>query len=792
MCVLFALAQAASLPAQVVPIIELHANDPNGMPKAPYAEGTTVTVTGVATVGSGTYGSHLEIFVQDHTAGVCVFGLNDPTRVELGDSLTVTGVVKSYYGLVEVYGFPSQPLRITIHGSGFPVPQPRVLTCAEVANSFLPDGTEPNEGRLIRVDQVTYTQTGTYGGPLRDATGSCDLFIDKDTGIPHPSGILDVIGILKQYDQTSPFTSGYEVSPRFREDIISRSGPQIVRGPIETEIDPDGVTIAWETDSPATSLVKFGRTTAFELGRVGDSTLTTRHEVRLQRLRPATFYICRVISTNALGTTESKDLLFSTASSPECTGEIVVYFTKSVDPAYAERTVAHGNVDVAQRLAERINAARHSIDFCLYNITHNLVSQALVAAKNRGVSVRVITERDNLSNQIDDLVAAGIPVIDDTFGGNDGTGYMHNKFAVFDYRDTSSAADDWVWTGSYNASYAGVSSNAENVVVIQDQALAACYTAEFNEMWGGQGETPDPANARFGARKRENTPHRFVIGGRLVEQYMSPSDRTTSKIIAALNTAQSSIYFCIYSFTRYDVATAMRDKWYSIPGFKLKGVFDSGQARDASSQFANLAGTGSSPWSPRADVWIDLEAGLLHHKYATVDVYAGSSDPLVVTGSHNWTTSAETSNDENSLIIHDADIANQFLQEFAQRYRAAGGTDDLRTSVEPAVRWESSRLQGRYALTSFYPNPFNHSTRLTVSVPAQGGSASHSEKVRVAMYDVRGAQVAVLHEGPLLAGEQQLTWNGEDTAGRNVPSGVYFCVLSADGFRAVQKVSLLR
>jgi phosphatidylserine/phosphatidylglycerophosphate/cardiolipin synthase-like enzyme len=778
---------------QVVPIIDLHHNDHTGMPKAPYAEGTQVTVTGIATVGSGTYGSNLEIFVQDATAGVCVFGLNDPTRVELGDSLTVTGVVKSYYGLTEIYGFPTQPLQFTIHGSGFRVPDPLVLTCWDVANSFLADGSEPNEGRLVRINRVTYTQTGLYGGPISDGTASCDLFIDRDTGIPHPTGIFDVVGILKQYDQTSPFTSGYEVSPRYRTDIIMSSGPHLVRDATETEIEPYSVMITWETDTPASSLVRYGRTDEYELGSVGDSSLVTQHAIRLTGLEPATFYHCQVLSTNAAGTTAGRDLLFSTASPPECTGQIIVYFTKSVNAAYASTTVANGEVDVAQRLTERIQAAQYSIDFCFYNLTHALVAQALVAAKQRGVRVRVITERDNRSTQIADLVAAGIPVIDDAYGNNDGSGYMHNKFAVFDYWDKSSAADDWVWTGSYNASYAGVSSNAENVVLVQDQALAACYTAEFNEMWGRESSTPNSANARFGSRKRENTPHRFMIGGRAVEQYMSPSDRTTSKIIAALNTAEASIYFCIYSFTRSDVAAAMREKWYGVPGFKLKGVFDSSEARHAASQFGNMAGTGPYPWSPKADVWIDLEAGLLHHKYAIVDVYATASDPLVITGSHNWSSSAETINDENTLIIHDADIANQFLQEFAQRYRAAGGRDDLRTLVEPAFSNLAAAVPTKLELSLFHPNPFTQRARAAMKVLAQpGGLSPLPECASVAIYDVRGQRVATLYDGPIAAGERQLTWEGMDDRGNAVCSGIYFCVLEAGGTRVVQKVSLVK
>ena len=40
----------------------------------------------------------------------------------------------------------------------------------------------------------------------------------------------------------------------------------------------------------------------------------------------------------------------------------------------------------------------------------------------------------------------------------------------------------------------------------------------------------------------------------------------------------------------------------------------------------------------------------------------------MIAGSHNWTTAAEEDNDENTLIIHDATIANLYLQEFSLRW----------------------------------------------------------------------------------------------------------------------------
>ena len=54
----------------------------------------------------------------------------------------------------------------------------------------------------------------------------------------------------------------------------------------------------------------------------------------------------------------------------------------------------------------------------------------------------------------------------------------------------------------------------------------------------------------------------------------------------------------------------------------------------------------------------------LHHKYAIVDHASPNLDPVVITGSHNWSSSAENVNDENTVIVHDARIANLYHQEF--------------------------------------------------------------------------------------------------------------------------------
>ncbi|MDG2210014.1 MAG: phospholipase D-like domain-containing protein, partial [Flavobacteriales bacterium] len=65
-------------------------------------------------------------------------------------------------------------------------------------------------------------------------------------------------------------------------------------------------------------------------------------------------------------------------------------------------------------------------------------------------------------------------------------------------------------------------------------------------------------------------------------------------------------------------------------------------------------------------------SGQLHHKYGIIDQSEPLSDPTVVTGSHNWSTTAETTNDENTVIVHDARVANLYFQEFSGLLNAMG------------------------------------------------------------------------------------------------------------------------
>jgi len=223
-----------------------------------------------------------------------------------------------------------------------------------------------------------------------------------------------------------------------------------------------------------------------------------------------------------------------------------VYFNKSVkDPE-----LANGCVELDQKLINRIDQAGYSIDACFYHLNLPNVTTALIRAKGRVVTVRFITENENAGEyEITELKENGILVIDDSFGKNDGEGFMHNKFAIFDYRDKTSTADDWIWTGSYNLTENGTQKNANNVIEIQSNLLAQAYTQEFEEMWGSATDSPDSAKSRFHGRKADNTAHKFKFNESLVKLYFCPTDGATEKIVKAIGTADYNICFCIFAFS---------------------------------------------------------------------------------------------------------------------------------------------------------------------------------------------------------------------------------------------------
>ncbi len=97
----------------------------------------------------------------------------------------------------------------------------------------------------------------------------------------------------------------------------------------------------------------------------------------------------------------------------------------------------------------------------------------------------------------------------------------------------------------------------------------------------------------------------------------------------------------------------------------------------------------------------------------------------------------------------------------------------------------SSILPGEYSLSQNYPNPFNPETSIDFALPEAG-------KVELEIYNVLGQRVNSLVDEQMPAGYHTVTWDGTDSRGVKVASGVYFYRLSAGKFNAYRKMLLVK
>jgi phosphatidylserine/phosphatidylglycerophosphate/cardiolipin synthase-like enzyme len=438
--------------------------------------------------------------------------------------------------------------------------------------------------------------------------------------------------------------------------------------------------------------------------------------------------------------------------------QITVYFNRPVDTtlAWPAGNRAQGDRDFTQIVRDELDRARWSIDMAIYNINSTAVVEGLIDAKRRGVKVRVIGHVTNLNDagaKFSQLVAEGIPVASNPSVQQGIQPLMHDKFFVIDARPGAPAGSLPVTiTGSWNATAQQTYYDPNNLVVIGDSAVSGAYLREFEEMWGGSADTFDTVAARFGSAKSDNTDHEFTLeDGTTVELRFSPSDGTSSRIAALLSGAENFICTANLTFTYRELATTLKER--RDAGVDVRCIIDN--VDDQGSQFGFL--------QTFADVYDWQLDGLFHHKYAVIDAppVATGSDPVVVTGSHNWTFSAESYNDENALVIHSARIANQYLQEFAARYREVGGRKPflVRGDVADAKEQDTLSLQARFD-------------------PASGGvvlraGLQKNATGEIVIHDLLGRRLASFD---ITAASPFLLWS---PVGQ--PSGIYFATLVAAG-----------
>lgn len=345
-------------------------------------------------------------------------------------------------------------------------------------------------------------------------------------------------------------------------------------------------------------------------------------------------------------------------------GRVEVFFNEP-----GTRPTNEWDPDAVAVMIDLINGANSTLDFAVMGFGEPRVVAAMVAAWDRGVELRMVGDAGHIfgSSGYDALRDRQVPM---SIGNM--PHIMHNKFMVVDGR--------FVFCGTANWTESDLIMNSNNFVMMDSPAVAADFTAEFEQLYSGL----------FGNNKIElDNGRTYQLGDTEVEVWFSPNEDAMGRMREYLNAAQESVRFTIFAFTKNEVGSDMVRKqaefraqdiaegidpeaWAGL-GYadrrSVAGVIDQSQLHSNGQyhEVYRLLGAGIPIRLDGNDNTMqpgDYQAGggRLHSKTMLMDT--ASDNPVVVTGSFNWSASATQSNDEYLLVLKSPRIAKLYDNYF--------------------------------------------------------------------------------------------------------------------------------
>ncbi len=285
-------------------------------------------------------------------------------------------------------------------------------------------------------------------------------------------------------------------------------------------------------------------------------------------------------------------------------------------------------------LLRNIKNANKSFYGAFFEINSKPIISELINAYQRGIDVKLVLEKDNSGKRgIKELTDAGIKIITDNRKG-----LMHNKFAIID--------GTIVWTGSYNLTYNDEYKNNNNVIEIHSEEMAGIYLDEFKEMFEYKIFGNKKEYMVFPAFRKK---YYVKIDDTDINIYFSPEDNIERIIIERIKKAKHSVYFMGFSFTSKKLADEMIR--LNKKGIKVYGIIEKIGSNSKDSQYVKLK-------LEDVHVKLDKNRNRMHHKVIIID------ESILITGSYNFSKSANEKNDENIVILHNKDISKLYLEEF--------------------------------------------------------------------------------------------------------------------------------
>jgi len=185
------------------------------------------------------------------------------------------------------------------------------------------------------------------------------------------------------------------------------------------------------------------------------------------------------------------------------------------------------------------------------------------------------------------------------------------------------------------------------------------------------------------------------------------------------------------------------------------------------------------------------------HKYVIENGYdygfleystdGGSSWAELANYTGNLSDWAQQSYDINGIPLGSRVMLRfRFTSDYSLNY-SGWHIDDISvtTPTGVAVRPEEPKLSGGLRLNRSHPNPMRSNTAISYQVPSKS-------PVTLTVYNILGQNIRVLDSGEKVPGIYQVNWDGRDSRGNNMASGIYFYRLAAGAATLTQKLILVR
>ncbi len=318
--------------------------------------------------------------------------------------------------------------------------------------------------------------------------------------------------------------------------------------------------------------------------------------------------------------------------------------------------------DLEDVIVTFIGGAKESLAVAVQELESEPIARAIVAARQRGVRIRMVLEGDYLIAHrpaadpfdmeemerhdpnralIAALWRAGIDVRTDY-----NPKIFHQKFIIRDIE-----GDARLLTGSTNFTLTGTHANLNHVVVFDGKRMADAYQKEFDEIWTGT----------FGRARSRHEPHppEPRLAGVALKVVFAPDHMPEMEIMKQMLKARERIDFAIFTFAQ---SSGIDDAMIALArtGLKVRGIADARQGNQGWAASRPLHENGVDFFLASRDAG---DVGKLHHKLMVID------GQVLIVGSFNYTEPANMLNDENIVVIGDLE---ETRPESIERQRQLG------------------------------------------------------------------------------------------------------------------------